>query len=45
MADESSDEEQYEDLDIQNGYDGELELYLGADTESDTSDSAGNIIV
>lgn len=45
MADESSDEEQYEDLNVQNGYDGELELYLRGDYESDTSESAGSIIV
>ena len=41
MADESSDEE----LDVQNGYDGELELYLPGNSGSDTSDSAGNFIV
>jgi len=41
MADESSDEE----LNVQNGYDGELELYLAGDSGSDTSDSAGNFNV
>ena len=45
MAEESSDEEQYEDLNVQNGYDGELELYLRGDSESDTSDSAGSIML
>lgn len=44
MAEESSDEEQYEDLNVQNGYDGELELYLRGDSESDTSDSAAEIV-
>ena len=41
MADESSDEE----LNVQNGYDGELELYLAGNSESDTSDSAGNFFM
>lgn len=41
MADESSEEEQ----DVQNGYDGELDLYLAGDSGSDTSDSAGNVIM
>lgn len=45
MAEESSDEEQYEDLNVQNGYDGELEQYLRGDSESDTSDSAGSIML
>lgn len=45
MAEESSDEEQYEDLNVQNGYDGELELYLRGDSESDTSDSAGSVML
>lgn len=39
MADDSSDEE----LDVQNGYDGELELYLAGNSGSDTSDSAGKL--
>ena len=37
MADESSDE----DVDVQNGYDGELDIFLPDD--SDNSDSAGNV--
>lgn len=38
MADESSDEEN----DIQNGYDGELDIFLPDDSGSDNSESAGN---
>ena len=41
MADESSDE----DVDIQNGYDGELDIFLPNDSESDNSDSAGNVTI
>lgn len=40
MADESSDEE----LNVQNGYDGEIDIYLAGDSGSDTSESAGNVI-
>ena len=39
MADESSDEE----LNVQNGYDGEIDIYLAGDSGSDTSESAGNV--
>ena len=38
MADESSDE----DIDVQNGYDGELDIFLPDGSVSDTNDSAGN---
>lgn len=37
MADESSDE----DVEVQNGYDGELDIFLPGDSGSDDSDSAG----
>ena len=40
MADESSDE----DVDVQNGYDGDLEIFLPGDSGSDDSDSAGNAV-
>lgn len=39
MADDSSDE----DVDVQNGFLEELEIFLPGDSESDNSDSAGNV--
>lgn len=39
MADESSSDE---GIDVQNGYDGEPDIFLPGGSESDTSDSAGN---
>lgn len=39
MADESSSDE---DIDVQNGYDGEPDIFLPGGSGSDTSDSPGN---
>lgn len=39
MADDSSSDE---DIDVQNGYDGEPDIFLPGGSGSDTSDSPGN---